>query len=96
MTRVLYPAPFLLTVKGPTYGRWEDHKRGTLWTDREVTWLLHNYPRFTTRYCAHHLRRSESAVIAKANGMGLKAKSAPTEMTMKDVLARFTEQRAAS
>lgn len=90
MTRVIsYPQPQLLTVSGPTHGRREDHKRGTLWTDREVMWLVVNYPKYTARYCAHHLRRSEEAVREKAQRMELRSKSHVSLVTMKDILARF-------
>lgn len=91
MRRIQYPRPQLLTTDGPTHGRWEDHKRGTLWTLKEEAWMLENYPKYTTRYCAYHLRRSPNAVCEKAQRMGLKAKSYVSTMTMKDVLARLAQ-----
>ncbi len=88
MTRPLsYAAPQLLAVYSPTVGRREDLDRGTLWTDREIAWLIANYAKKPAWYCGQKLRRSEQSVKLKAYRLGLDAE--PPAEYLRDSVAEF-------
>lgn len=101
MTRaVSYPAPFLRATRSETSTRREDVRRGTIWTDREVTFLLTNYRVIGPERCGITLRRSNQAVRLKAHRMGL---AQMPSITIADIVSRLsvsaatpTEQRVAS
>jgi hypothetical protein len=87
--QISYPAPSVLAVQSATTERHEDIERGTLWTDREVEWLVQNFSTKPAWYCAQILRRSAGAVNLKAYRLGLSAE--PPAGFLEDSIAEFKQ-----
>lgn len=93
MRHITYPAPQLLAKRSPTEGRREDDKRGAIWTDKEVAYLIANYRLHGPQRCAREIRRSEMSVRIKAHRMGLS--SAPP-MTIGEIVSRLTNTESSN